>query len=119
MWIVSVISLSIVAALCLIGVFHRAFRDNILQCIGMSGLCIACFGRIGAVWTTEFTAPSWMLVHLFMAIYAVGTALKVVLINGREAGWSWLVDYDKWLTWRKSERGDFDSKPHHHWWTAR
>lgn len=115
MWIVSFICLSLTALICAIGVFHSSFKDNFLQCVGMGGLCIADIGRANAVWNTEYVAESWMLVHLFVFIYALGTFLKVIVINGRAAGWHWIIKHDKWLAWRKSERDAFDSKPHH-WW---
>lgn len=118
MWIVSFICLSLTALICAIGVFHVSFKDNLLQCIGMSGLCIADIGRANAVWSTEYVAASWLLVHLFVCVYAVGTVLKVLVINGRAAGWPWILKHDRWIAWRKSVRGDFDSKPHH-WGTPR
>ena len=77
MWMVSLVSLSLVAALCVVGVFHGAFRDTLLQRIGMAWLCIACCGRVRWVWLNQTTDPSWMMVHVGMAIYAVGTFSKV------------------------------------------
>ena len=115
MWIISVVSLSVVAALCLLGVFHRSFQDNLLQCVGMGGLCVACCGRIHWIWTTEMTVPSWMLVHLCVAIYAVGTAHKVALKHGRASGWKWLARFDLWVLERQTQSSTFDSRPHHHW----
>lgn len=112
MWIVSFVSLSIVAVLCLVGVLHQGFKDNLLQCLGMSLLCVACFGRASSIWMTEITAGSWMLVHVGMALYALGTTQKVTLHNARDAGARWIARLDAWTWRRRTAHGEFDDQPH-------
>lgn len=114
MWIISLVSLSTVTALCSLGVFHPAFKDNLIQRIGMGWLVIACCGRVYWIWLNETTNASWMLVHAGMAIYAIGTAFTTTINHGRTRGWLWLARLDVWLL-RHSTRGAFDDKPHH--WT--
>lgn len=114
MWILSVCALSLVFVLCVLGIWHQSFRENLLQFIGMSWLMVACAGRIAWLWEAERVEPSWMLVHVGMAIYAAGTALKVVIHHGRACGWSSVLNFDRWLTHRKTLPGVFDDKPHHH-----
>jgi hypothetical protein len=114
MWIVSIVALCFVVALCALGIWHQAFKDNVLQCIGMCVLVVACAGRIWWLYTHQFVDPSWMLVHVGMAIYALGTFLKVLIRHGRDRGWSSISGFDRALHNRKTGSGDFDDSPHHH-----
>ncbi len=114
MWIFSIVSLSLVIALCLMGIWHDAFKDNLLQCLGMACLIIACTGRVHWVWQAEYVDPSWMLVHVSMALYALGTAWKVVLRHGRGSGWRLIAGFDQWMMARKTCTDTFDDRPHHH-----
>lgn len=117
MWMISIAALSITALLCALGVFHRAYNDNVLQRVGMSWLCIAAIGRVWWIWQTQITDPSWMLVHVGMAIYAIGTAKKVLLMHARLMAWPWIVRFDSWLFAKQTDSGAFDDKPHvrEHW----
>lgn len=114
MWTLSVLSLVIVAALCAFGVFHRAYKDNLMQCIGMGLLFIASCSRVAWIWRTEITDPSWVILHISMAVYAIGTAQKVALWHGRENGWGWLRRLDRWMLSKQTDAGAFDDRPHHH-----
>lgn len=114
MWIISIIALSLVITLCLLGIWHQAFKDNLLQCLGMGWLVIACIGRVHWLWLAERVEPSWMLVHVGMAIYALGTALKVVMHHGRDNGWRLIARLDRWIMVRTTAADQFDDRPHHH-----
>lgn len=114
LWIVSIVALAIVVALCTVGTFHRMFQDNTWQRVGMALLVIGGVGRINWLWEFRSTEPSWTVVHVGVACYAIGTTYKVLILNGRERGWRLVVRFDRWLFHRKSQAGAFDSRPHHH-----
>jgi len=112
---ISIISLAIVVAICALGLYHRAFNDNLLQCLGMSGLVLFCISRIRWIWAFGVDDPSWTGLHASIALYAIGTLVKVTISHGRAQGWSFIAKFDEKLQARKTGAGDFDSKPHH-WW---
>lgn len=114
MWIISIVSLSIIVALCVLGVYHAAFKDNLLQCVGMGFLCIALAGRIERIWGSEYIDFGEAAVHISLAFYAVGTALKVIVHHGRDRRWWLVLNVDRWLFKRQTAAGFFDDKPHHH-----
>ena len=113
MWTISIISLAIVTALCFFGVFHGAFKDNLLQCLGMAVVTVGACGRIWQLWLSN-TSDGLVVLYLGLAIYALGTLSKVLVYRGRERGWRMVLDVDHWLAERKTGAGAFDSKPHHH-----
>ncbi len=113
MWTISMISLSVVVVVCAFGVYHEAFKDNVLQRLGMGVVVIAACGRIRELYIADVTDGLFVL-YLGFAIYATGTVLKVMIHRGRERGWRMVTDFDKWLFNRKTAAGDFDDKPHHH-----
>ena len=114
--LLSLVSLSATLFLSVLGLYHRAYKDNLLQCIGMIGLAVFSLSRINAIWHEGYVGdPSVGLLHASMAVYAIGTALKVVVHYGREQGWQIVAKADQALETRRSTAsGAFDSKPHHH-----
>ena len=74
--VISIVALSIVATLCVIGVFHPRFDDTLGQRIGMSIIGSWCLLRIPVKFGTFDTEPVHLLLHIGMAFYACGTALK-------------------------------------------
>jgi hypothetical protein len=113
MWIISLISLVIIVIVCTFGVFSEWFKDNVLQCFGLGAIVVAASGRIWQLWISDVTDGLFFL-YLGIAIYAIGTALKVVVHLGRERGWRMVMDFDRRLFARKTGSGDFDDRPHHH-----
>ncbi len=75
--IISIVSLSLVAALCVVGVFHPRFDDTLGQRVGMSLIGIWCILRVQAKLTAFDTEPVHLILHVGLACYACGTALKV------------------------------------------
>jgi hypothetical protein len=73
----SIICLSWLALLCLLGVFHDAFEDNLLQRIGMAMMAIWCVSRVWEKLHTWDTDTIHIVLHVALAMYATGTALKV------------------------------------------
>jgi hypothetical protein len=115
MWFVSVVSLCLVFVLCVLGTFHGAFKDNVLQRGGMMVLGIASAGRVVYLWHVQRTVdPAWTALHIGIAIFVFGTAQQVVIAHGRERGWRAIVRFDRWLWKRKTGPGEFDDRPHHH-----
>jgi len=113
MWTISLISLGVLFALCFFGVFHTAFKDNVLQCVAMGAVGIAAAGRMRELWISDVT-DGLVLMYAGLAVYALGTMSKVIVYRGRERGWRMVLDFDHWLAERKTAAGVFDSKPHHH-----
>jgi len=113
MWAISMVSLSVVLVLCALGVFAGAFKDNFLQRVGMGVLAIAACGRLWQLWLSGVNDGIFVF-YLGVAIYAAGTASKVVAYHGREHRWRFVMDMDRWLFNRKSSADEFDDRPHHH-----
>lgn len=78
MWIVSLVSLVGVTALCVVGTFHRAYSDNILQRVGMAGIALSMLALIEHVWHTEFASPACAILSASLLVFALGVAQKVV-----------------------------------------
>ena len=76
LWHLSVLALSITAALCIVGVLAPAYQDNFVQRLGMFALCYGCATRVQHIWMTERISIDWLWVHCGMALYALGTAYK-------------------------------------------
>lgn len=84
MWLISAVSLTIVMALCLIGVFipKKYFDDNLAQCVGMAGMFMFCWPRLAQLLERQEITANTMPVfaqlvgHTGLALYAMGTAYK-------------------------------------------
>lgn len=84
MWLVSAISLSIVMALCVVGVFipKKYYDDNLAQCIGMAGVFMFSWPRLMQLIEVRDITANTMPVsaqlagHAGLALYAIGTAYK-------------------------------------------
>jgi len=112
-WTISLIALFTVVVLCVVGAFHSAFKDNLLQCLGMGVLALGFSGRISELLVTGI--PDGLVVsYSGIALFALGMMSKVIVYRGRERGWRAILDWDHWLRERKTASGAFDSKPHHH-----
>lgn len=75
---VSIISLAVAGSLCVAGVFCHAYKDNWLQFAGLWGMAGWAFSRIEVIAERGYTEPWNLALHLGMAAYGVGTALKVL-----------------------------------------
>lgn len=84
MWIISAVSLAIVMALCVVGVFipKRIYDDNLAQCIGMAGVFMFSWPRLAQLLEhrelTSIAMPAMAQTagHVGLALYAMGTAYK-------------------------------------------
>lgn len=84
MWIVSAVSLAIVMALCVVGVFipKRIYDDNLAQCVGMAGVFMFSWPRLAHLLDhqeiTSIVIPALAQTagHVGLALYALGTAYK-------------------------------------------
>lgn len=79
MWdgIISIVALAVTGALCTWGVFSGAYDDTLLQRVGMSCLALWCWARLPIKLETLETEPVHLVLHVGLAVYAVGTALKL------------------------------------------
>ena len=115
MWTVSIVSLVIIIVIVALGLYHGAYKDNLMQCLGMCGLLVFYIAQIHAIWLDTTVGAIWTGVHVSTASYAIGTLVKVTISHGRALGWKWITSFDRKLQARKTGAGVFDSKPHHHW----
>lgn len=75
--LISIVALSLVAVLCVVGVFHSRFDDTLGQRLGMSLIGIWCILRVQTKLSTMDTEPVHLMLHVGLACYATGTALKI------------------------------------------
>lgn len=79
--------LGIVATISLVGVLSPRYKDNLLQCIGLTEICMASTVRL---WAMLFNgnqlnaAESLWLMMIGVATFAVGMAVKVVHFDRQE-----------------------------------
>ncbi len=76
--VASLVCLSIVAPLCICGVFCNAYRDNWLQFCGLWLIAAWAISRIEVIAERGYTDPLNLALHAGLAAYFVGTAIKVV-----------------------------------------
>lgn len=80
--IASIVCLSIVAPLCIAGIFCPAYRDNWLQFAGLWLMAGWSVSRIEVIAGRGYTEPWNLALHAGLAFYAVGTAVKVIKHSG-------------------------------------
>lgn len=79
--------LGIVATISLVGVLSPRYKDNLLQCIGLTEICMASTVRL---WAMLFNgnqmnaAESLWLMMIGVATFAVGMAVKVISFSRKE-----------------------------------
>jgi len=76
LWPISVVALSIVTVLCLVGTLAHSYKDNLAQRIGMALLAYGCASRVQHIMGSQYVSPDWLVVHVGIAVYAMGTAFK-------------------------------------------
>lgn len=81
----AVISLIYIAALCTIGIFCRAYRDNLLQQWGLVASALACIGLISHVIKFDYMTWPCGLMLFGLVLFATGTAVKVVHFERRRS----------------------------------
>lgn len=74
----AVIALVYIAALCLLAVFHRAYRDNLLQQWGLIAGFFGCLGLISHVIEFNYITGPCGLLLVGMVAFATGTFAKVL-----------------------------------------
>ena len=79
--------LGIVATISLVGILSPRYKDNLLQCIGLTEICMASTIRL---WAMIFNgnqlnaAESLWLMMIGIATFAVGMAVKVISFSRKE-----------------------------------
>lgn len=86
--IASAVCLGLVAALTATAIFSRNYHENWLQFAGLVGLCVWASARVAQlVDATDARLPmQGLTMHASLALYAVGTALKVWQHRTRSTG---------------------------------
>lgn len=78
MAILSIISLGLVALLCVLAALSPHYPDNLLQRLGLASVGLSCVALVEHVWRLHWVTPACALMSLGLLCYAVGTAAKVV-----------------------------------------
>ena len=79
--------LGIVATISLVGILSPRYKDNLLQCIGLTEICMASTIRL---WAMIFNgnqlnaAESLWLMMIGVATFAVGMAVKVIRFDRQD-----------------------------------
>lgn len=79
--------LGIVATISLVGILSPRYKDNLLQCIGLTEICMASTIRL---WAMIFNgnqlnaAESLWLMMIGIATFAVGMAVKVIRFDRQD-----------------------------------
>lgn len=74
----SMISLAIVALLCIVGALSPHYRDNLAQRLGLACVALACLALLEHVWRAQWINPACALLAVGLLSYALGTAAKVL-----------------------------------------
>ena len=101
MWMISATCLYLVAFFCVVGILDEDIFDNLIERIGMGVLVLGCMGRAKYVSEHQFVDPTWLTVHLGMAIYASGGAVRIAVRRLRQHGNSTMLRIDAWLLERR------------------
>lgn len=82
----AVVSLIYIAALCTLGIFHKAYRDNLLQQWGLVMAALSCLGLISHVIKFDYMTWPCGLMLGGLVMFATGTAAKVVHFQRKRNG---------------------------------
>jgi len=74
------------AGACMVGVFHRAYDDNLLQ---RCGLCVVCLGAVAWALTAREVRPHEIVMLLGALLYVAGTLRKVARFRRLEHRLTW------------------------------
>lgn len=73
---ISALCLSVVGALCVVGVFHPRYDDTLGERLGMSLVGLWCLARVPSKLLEDAdTEPLHLLLHIGLASFAMGMAL--------------------------------------------
>lgn len=76
--------LTIVAFICLLGVLHPRYEDNLLQRVGMACTCIGCMAQILILWRDHEGANALTVTMAGVSAFAIGTVWKKWRQRGAE-----------------------------------
>lgn len=76
MYTITVVSLAVVMALCVIGTFSCVFDDNLAQRVGMIFIFLGFIPKLKDVIQTHDIVPGAWMAYAGLAAYAVGTSWK-------------------------------------------
>lgn len=79
----TLLSLFVVSVLCAVGALYKHYEDNLLQRVGMAGICLANIGLIVQVWEYQAVNHACGMLAVSMAIFALGVAAKVFKFRPR------------------------------------
>ncbi len=74
---VSAACLFVVAAICLVGIVSKHYRDNWLQLLGLIGLVWWSLARAIEMLSRDHVGNYQLLSHVSLTLFAIGTAIKV------------------------------------------
>ena len=74
----SATALLITAVLCLVGMLAKAFNDNLAQTLAMAIGLVGFSSRFTVMVQLDDVPFDWLLVHLAICLFAIGTAWKTL-----------------------------------------
>lgn len=70
--------------LCLVGLFSRHYKENLLQTVAMCCGVLGCWSRVPDIWVRTDIPFDWFLVHACLGLFAIGTAVQVLYERHKE-----------------------------------
>jgi len=74
----SIISLGLVALLCVVGALSPHYRDNLAQRVGLACVGLACLALLEHVWRAQWVNPACALLAVGLLCFGLGTTAKVL-----------------------------------------
>lgn len=81
MLFLSLISLSLLVVLCSAAIFSGKFNENWLQMLGLIGVALWAVARFYQLLNGGWLSTHEVVAHSSMALYALGTAKKVIFFS--------------------------------------
>lgn len=81
MLFLSLISLSLLVILCSAAIFSGKFNENWLQMLGLIGVALWAVARFYQLLNGGWLSTHEVVAHSSMALYALGTAKKVIFFS--------------------------------------
>lgn len=81
MLFLSLISLSLIVVLCSAAIFSGKFNENWLQMLGLIGVALWAVARFYQLLDGGWLSTQQTFVYVSMALYALGTAKKVLFFS--------------------------------------
>jgi len=76
--VTAVLLLACIITLLVAGIFHRAYKDNALQTLGMCGMLVWAGSEVSSVLRGAYTSPFDIVQYASILSFSFGVAVKVL-----------------------------------------